>query len=145
MPIGHSNAMWQCKWLKLVGKFATNPSSANFSTHASGAIWWPNLELMQVEPPLVGEITQVQMLYPGSVVPLAMFFLAEFFIIFTCYMWFLSHLGPLHGQNWKNVSKKCFSACPRFWVPPGNGCVSEQMVDMTLRFKFFLGPNICWK
>ena len=46
---------------------------ANFSTHASGAIWWPNLELMQVEPPLVGEITHVQMLYPGSVVPLAMF------------------------------------------------------------------------
>ena len=31
------------------------------------------MELMQVEPPLVGEITQVQMLYPGSVVPLAMF------------------------------------------------------------------------
>ena len=46
---------------------------ANFLTHASGAIWWLNLELMQEEPPLVGEITQVQMLYPGSVVPLAMF------------------------------------------------------------------------
>ena len=44
-------------------------------TNASGTIWWLNLELMQVEPPLVGEITQVQMLYPGSVVPLAMFFL----------------------------------------------------------------------
>ena len=42
--------MWQCKWLSLVGKFATN---------ASGAIWWSNLELMQVEPPLAGEITQV--------------------------------------------------------------------------------------
>ena len=24
-----------------------------------GVIWWPNLELMQVEPPLAGEITQV--------------------------------------------------------------------------------------
>ena len=23
------------------------------------AIWWPNLELMHVEPPLAGEITQV--------------------------------------------------------------------------------------
>ena len=31
---------------------------AKFVTHASGAIWWLNLELMQVEPPLVGEITQ---------------------------------------------------------------------------------------
>ena len=30
-----------CKWCHLVAKFATN---------ASGAIWWPNLELMQVAP-----------------------------------------------------------------------------------------------
>ena len=46
-----------------------------FATNASGVIWWPNLELMQVEPPLSGEITQVldAMLYPGSNVPLAMF------------------------------------------------------------------------
>ena len=36
------------------------------------------MELMQVEPPLVGEITQVYMLYPGSVVPLAMFALFLF-------------------------------------------------------------------
>ena len=33
---------------------------AKFGTNASGAIWWPNLELMQVEPPLAGEITQVR-------------------------------------------------------------------------------------
>ena len=31
----------QCKWCHLVAKFETN---------ASGAIWWPNLELMQVAP-----------------------------------------------------------------------------------------------
>ena len=28
------------------------------ATNASGAIWWPNLELMQVEPPVAGEITR---------------------------------------------------------------------------------------
>ena len=39
----------KCKWCHLVAKFGTN---------ASCAIWWPNLELMQVEPPLAGEITQ---------------------------------------------------------------------------------------
>ena len=54
----------KCKWCHLVAKFGTN---------ASCAIWWPNLELMQVEPPLAGEITQVLDAYPGSVVPLAMF------------------------------------------------------------------------
>ena len=32
---------------------------AKFGTNASCAIWWPNLELLQVEPPLAGEITQV--------------------------------------------------------------------------------------
>ena len=42
----------------------------------------------------------------------------SFPIIFTCNNWFWSHLGPLHGRNWQNVSKKCFSGCPRFWVPP---------------------------
>ena len=31
----------QCKWRHLVAKFATN---------ASSAIWWPNLQLMQVAP-----------------------------------------------------------------------------------------------
>ena len=31
----------QCKWRHLVAKFATK---------VSGAIWWPNLELMQVAP-----------------------------------------------------------------------------------------------
>ena len=40
----------KCKWCHLVVKFGTN---------ASCAIWWPNLELMHVEPPLAGEITQV--------------------------------------------------------------------------------------
>ena len=39
----------QCKWRHLVAKFGTN---------ASGAIWWPNLELMQVAG--AGEITQVK-------------------------------------------------------------------------------------
>ena len=35
------NAMWQCKWLKMVAKFGTT---------TSGAIWWPNLQLIQVAP-----------------------------------------------------------------------------------------------
>ena len=66
MPIGHSNAIGQSKWLKLVGKCATNASShlAKFATygsgailwpifqliHTSGAIWWQNLELVPVAP-----------------------------------------------------------------------------------------------
>ena len=41
----------QCKWRHLVAKFGTN---------ASGAIWWPNLQLMQVALYLAGEITQVK-------------------------------------------------------------------------------------
>ena len=53
--------MWQCKWLKLVSKFVTNAGGAiwwpnlelmqvvaKFGTNASGAIWWSNLQLMQV-------------------------------------------------------------------------------------------------
>ena len=41
MPIGQSKAMWQYKWLNMVGKFVTN---------ASGAIWWPNVQPMPVAP-----------------------------------------------------------------------------------------------
>ena len=33
---------------------------AKFETNASGAIWWPNLQLMQVALYLAGEITQVK-------------------------------------------------------------------------------------
>ena len=33
--------MWQCKWCHLVAKFTTN---------ASSAIWWPNLQPKQVTP-----------------------------------------------------------------------------------------------
>ena len=48
VPSGGQNCN-KCKWCHLVAKFGTN---------ASCAIWWPNLK-MQVEPPLVREITQV--------------------------------------------------------------------------------------
>ena len=41
------------------------------------------------------------------------FFYGSFPIIFSCYKWVLSRLGPLHGQNWRNVSKKCLFGCPR--------------------------------
>ena len=44
-----------CKWCHLVVKFATD---------TSGAIWWPNLQLMQVMESI-----------SGPVVPLAMFLL----------------------------------------------------------------------
>ena len=31
----------------------------------------------------------------------------------------LGHIwGPFMAEIEKNVSKKCFSGCPRFWVPP---------------------------
>ena len=60
---------------------------AKFATNASGAIWWPKLEPMLVALHVgqisfsqdyfkllsVGKLIQVEMLYPGSVVPLAMF------------------------------------------------------------------------
>jgi len=36
----NAKAMWQCRWLSLVG----------FVINAIGAIWWPNLQLMQVAP-----------------------------------------------------------------------------------------------
>ena len=42
------------KWLHLMAKFSTN---------ASGVIWWPNLQLMQITESI-----------SGSVVPLAMFY-----------------------------------------------------------------------
>ena len=41
------------------------------------------------------------------------FFYGSFPIILSCYKWVLSRLGPLHGQNWRNVSKKCLFGCPR--------------------------------
>ena len=41
-----------CKWRHLVAKFATNVKWRHlvsiFATNASDAIWWPNLQLMQV-------------------------------------------------------------------------------------------------
>ena len=53
---------------------------AEFVTDASGATWWPNLEPMQVAFFLLAEEkTQVKEQYPGSVVPLAMFFLQSVF------------------------------------------------------------------
>ena len=40
--MNNDKAMWQYKWRHLVAKLIT---------YASGAIWWPNLEPMQVAPP----------------------------------------------------------------------------------------------
>ena len=58
-----------CKWRLLVAKFVTN---------ASDAIWWPNLQLMQVAPSSDHamwslNLVQVTESISGSVVPLAMF------------------------------------------------------------------------
>ena len=44
----------------------------NFATNASGGIRWDYFKL-----PSVRKLTQVEMLYHGSVVPLAMFFFSE--------------------------------------------------------------------
>ena len=45
--------------------------------------------------------------------PQYFFFYGSFPIILSCYKWVLSRLGPLHGQNWQNVSKKCLFGCPK--------------------------------
>ena len=39
-----------CKWRHLVAKFETNASGRKFATNASGAIWWSNLQIIQVVP-----------------------------------------------------------------------------------------------
>ena len=79
MQIGQSKAMWQHKLRNLV---------ANFANNASGAIWWPNFQLMQVAPSggqicnlcsramLLPNLVQVTESFSGSVVPLAMFYLS---------------------------------------------------------------------
>ena len=56
--------------------------AAKFATNASGAIWWPNLQLMQVTESI-----------SGSVVPLAMFSLnmEEY--------WLSSHKEELRGTS----------------------------------------------
>ena len=41
------------------------------------------------------------------------FFYGSFPIILSCYKWVLSRLGPLHGQNWQNVSKMCLFGRPK--------------------------------
>ena len=60
---------------------------ANFGTNASGATWWSNFELIQVEPHTIDQFgtnasgilfswrdkLKLKSQYPGSVVPLAMF------------------------------------------------------------------------
>ena len=65
----------------------TDASGAKFATNASGATWWPKLEPMLTAIHVakisfsqdyfkllsVRKLIQVEMLYPGSVVPLAMF------------------------------------------------------------------------
>ena len=79
-------------------KFVTNPS---------GAIWWPNLEVMQaIQVPLksilkyltliflatefasfvAGKIIQLIEAMPGSIVPLAMFSPQTWFVIFVTNM-----------------------------------------------------------
>ena len=50
-----SGAIW---WSNLQ-QMQVVSSGGQIGTNASGPILWPNLELMQVEPPLAGEITQV--------------------------------------------------------------------------------------
>ena len=47
-PSGGQILNW-CKWRHLVTKFVF-ALVTNFITNASGAIWWPNFELIQVEP-----------------------------------------------------------------------------------------------
>ena len=37
-------------WCHLVAKFGPNASGAKFATKASGTIWWPKLQLMQMSP-----------------------------------------------------------------------------------------------
>ena len=58
MPIGQSKAIWQCKFniqviqvIQVLESFQVIDSiQMSKVIVSSGAIWWPNLELMQVAP-----------------------------------------------------------------------------------------------
>ena len=58
----------QCKWRRLVAKFAINASCAIYE---SGATWWPNLHLVQVTKFAINEITRVNSLGPLCLWPLS--------------------------------------------------------------------------
>ena len=86
----------QFKWCQVMVKFRTLYRQCGNASDSSGTIWWPNLELMQVVPSggqicnlcndllILAKIIsnyfqsenlfKLETLYPGSVVPLAMFF-----------------------------------------------------------------------
>ena len=90
-----------------------------FVTNASGAIWWPNLEVMQpIQVPLksilkyltwiflatefasfvAGKIIQVIEAMPGSVVPLAMF------SYYHCYLCPFNSVHVLRGISWAPIT-----------------------------------------
>ena len=72
------------------------------------------------------------------------FFSSAYFPLYLHVIIDLGHIwGPFMAKFDKMSKKKCFLGCPRFWVPPGSGCVCEQMLDMTTRFKFFLSSYTC--
>ena len=85
-------SMWQCKWRHRMTKLVTNASSAT---------WWPKLEPMLIALHVgqksqdyfkllsVRKLIQVEMLYPGSVVPLAIFLLLP---------------GEWKNRKWKSFS-----------------------------------------
>ena len=79
------------------------------------------------------------------------FFLWSFPIILVCYKWVLSRLGPLHGQNWQNVSKKCLFGCPKpkslKMTNLDRNCSGtlEQKIILFGFFQHFLVYFLCWK
>ena len=79
------------------------------------------------------------------------FFYGSFPIIFSCYKWVLSRLGPLHGQNWRNVSKKCLFGCPKpkslkmtNIAPFPQPNFAKWFWFLTI-FQHFLVYFLCWK
>ena len=79
------------------------------------------------------------------------FFYGSFPIILSCYKWVLSRLGPLHGQNWQNVSKKCLFGCPKpkslKMTNLDRNCSGtlEQKIILFGFFQQYRGTKCCWK
>ena len=79
------------------------------------------------------------------------FFYGSFPIILSCYKWVLSRLGPLHGQNWRNVSKKCLFGCPKpkslkmTNLYPNCSGTLEQKIILFGFFHQYRGTKYWWK
>ena len=91
--------MWQCKWCHLVAKFETN---------ASGAIWWPNLQLKQMAASGGQTCNQCK----------------------WCHV--VAKFNPSHGDNfWVRCASGNVSLCdPVCWSIKIDFCVTQMMLPI---------------